>query len=57
VAVEVGIGLFVKPVSKPKTFCEVGEVRVVQQVGKLKAESRNGGGLRQGEEARKGVGR
>jgi hypothetical protein len=31
----VGVGLPLKCIDKPKTLCEVGEVGVVQQVGKL----------------------
>jgi hypothetical protein len=57
VGLEVGVGLLLKPLGKANSAYEVGEVGVVQQVGKFKAESRNEGGLRQGEEARKGVGR
>ena len=30
-----GVGLPLKPRDKPETLCEVGEVGVVQQVGKL----------------------
>jgi hypothetical protein len=35
VRVEVGVGLPQKPIGKPKTLCEVGEMGVYKQVGKL----------------------
>jgi hypothetical protein len=38
VGVEVGVSLPLKPIDKPQTLCEVGEVGVVQQVDKLRPE-------------------
>jgi hypothetical protein len=53
----VEVGLPLQPLDKPKTLCEVGEVGVVQQVGKVKAEARGRMDKREGEEARIGVSR
>ena len=36
-----GVGLPLKPIGKPITLCEVGEVGVVQQVGKVTLKSRD----------------
>ena len=35
-----GVGSRIKPLYRPKTRCEVGEVGVVQQIGKLRPEPR-----------------
>jgi hypothetical protein len=37
----VGFVLTLKRLDMPKTLCEVGEVGVVQQVGKVRTESRD----------------
>ena len=39
-----GGGFLLKPISKPKTLYEVGEVGVVEQVGKVRPEPRKRGG-------------
>ncbi len=38
--VKVGVGFCLKPLDKAKMLCEVGEVGVVQQLGKVKPEPR-----------------
>ena len=39
--VEVGVGFRLKPIDNAKTLCEVGEVGVVQQVGKVRTEQKD----------------
>ena len=39
--VEVGVDLRLKPLGKPNSLHEVGEVGVVQQVGKVRTEQKD----------------
>jgi hypothetical protein len=41
VGVRVGVVSSLDPIGKPKTLCEVGEVGVVQQVGKVRRAPRD----------------